>query len=198
MGRRRILVAMLALSIGLLVRPIAVTSVFACSCVMDDDPIRTASNDPQQSIFTGVVQGPAAQGTPVVLTRWFGGPAPQGVVWLDNAGFDDPFGGTCGTTRPPANTEWIFAAYRAEMGKFGVNMCSPHAALDTPEGQRMLRTATEVLGPPAVIVEQDPATFDPVVNGVVPILMGLLAIIGLVAGMFLVVQRQSGQDGRGF
>ncbi len=154
MGRLRILIAMLALTLGLLVRPVAVGSVVACSCVMDADPIVTAARDPQQAIFTGVVQEPAAQGTPVVLTRWFRGAAPQAVVWLDNAGFEDPFGGMCGTARPPANSEWIFAAYPAEAGKFGVNLCSPHAALATPEGQRMLQSATEVLGPPAVPVAQ--------------------------------------------
>ena len=53
----------------------------------------TAARDPEQAVFTGVVQEPAAQGTPVVLTRWFRGAAPQAVVWLDNAGFEDPFGG---------------------------------------------------------------------------------------------------------
>ena len=86
MRRRRILVAMLALSLGLLVRPVAVGSVVACSCVMDADPMATAARDPEQAIFTGVVQEPAAQGTPVVLTRWFRGAAPQAVVWLDNHG----------------------------------------------------------------------------------------------------------------
>ena len=74
MGRRRILVAMLALSLGLLVRPVAVGSVVACSCVQDADPIVTAARDPLQAVFTGVVHEPAAQGTPVVLTRWFRGP----------------------------------------------------------------------------------------------------------------------------
>lgn len=192
MARRRILVAILALTVGLLVRPVAVSTVVACSCAMDADPIVTAARDPQQAIFTGVVQGPAAQGTPVVLTRWFRGAAPQAVVWLDNAGFEDPFGGMCGTTRPPANSEWIFAAYLAESGKFGVNMCSPHAALATPEGQRMLQSAMDVLGPPAVPVAQpDPGeSSDPVLGGVVAILVGLVALTGLAAGIFLVAGRR--------
>jgi hypothetical protein len=192
MRRRRIFVAMLALSLGLLVRPIAVGSAVACSCVMDADPMATAARDPEQAVFTGVVQEPAAQGTPVVLTRWFRGAAPQAVIWLDNAGFEDPFGGMCGTARPPANSEWIFAAYRAEAGKFGVNLCSPHAALATPEGQRMLQSATEVLGPPAVPVAQpDPGgTSDPVVTGVIAILVGLVALTGLAAGIFLVTGRR--------
>jgi hypothetical protein len=192
MRRRRIFVAMLALSLGLLVRPIAVGSAVACSCVMDADPMATAARDPEQAVFTGVVQEPAAQGTPVVLTRWFRGAAPGAVIWLDNAGFEDPFGGMCGTARPPANSEWIFAAYRAEAGKFGVNLCSPHAALATPEGQRMLQSATEVLGPPAVPVAQpDPGgTSDPVVTGVIAILVGLVALTGLAAGIFLVTGRR--------
>ena len=183
---------MMALSLGLLVRPVAVGSAVACSCIMDADPIATAARDPEQAIFTGVVQEPAAQGTPVVLTGWFRGAAPQAVVWLDNASFEDPLGGTCGTARPPANSEWIFAAYRAEAGKFGVNLCSPHAALATPEGQRMLQSATEVLGPPAVPVAQpDPSgTAEPVVTGVIAILVGLVALTGLAAGIFLVAGRR--------
>ena len=192
MGRRRIFVAMLALSLGLIVRPVAVGSAVACSCVMDADPIATAARDPEQAIFTGVVQEPAAQGTPVVLTRWFRGAAPQAVVWLDNAGFEDPFGGMCGTARPPANSEWIFVAYRAEAGTFGVNLCSPHAALATPEGQRMLQSAMAELGPPAIPVAQpDPSgTSDPVMTGVVAILVGLVALTGLAAGIFLVAGRR--------
>lgn len=182
---------MLALSLGLLVRPVAVGPVVACSCVMDADPILTAARDPQQVVFTGVVQAPAAEGTPVVLTRWFRGPAPQAVVWLDNEGFEDPFGGMCGTARPPANTEWIFGAYRAESGKFGVNMCSPHAALATDEGQRMLQSVTSVLGPPAVPIAQPESNGpDPVLGGVVAIVVGLVALLGLVAGMFLVAGRR--------
>ncbi len=191
MGRRRILVAMLALSLGLLVRPVAVGSVVACSCVQDADPIVTAARDPQQAVFTGVVHEPAARGTPVVLTRWFRGPVPQPVVWLDNAGFEDPFGGTCGTTRPPANTEWIFAAYRTEEGTLGVSSCSPHAALATDEGQRMLESVTNVLGPPAVpVAEPDPGDADRVVGGIVGIAVGLVALLGLAAGLFLVAGRR--------
>jgi len=191
MGRRRIFVAMLALTLGLLVRPVAVGSVVACSCVMDADPIVTAARDPLQAVFTGVVHAPEAQGTPVVLTRWFRGPAvPQPVVWLDNAGFDDPFGGSCGTARPPANTEWIFAAYRTEAGTLGVNLCSPHASLATDEGQRMLQSVTNVLGPPAVpVAEPDTAAGDPV-GGIVAIAVGLVALLGLAAGLFLVAGRR--------
>lgn len=192
MGRRRILIAMLALSLGLLVRPVAVGSVVACSCVADADPIVTAARDPQRAIFTGVVQDPVAEGTPVVLTRWFRGAAPGAVVWLDNAGFEDPFAGMCGTARPPADSEWIFAAHRAESGRFGVDLCSPHAALGTPEGQRMLQSATNVLGPPAVPVAQpDPGgSPDPVLTGVIAILVGIVALTGLAAGIFLVAGRR--------
>jgi hypothetical protein len=191
MGRRRILVAMLALSLGLLVRPVAVGSVVACSCVQDADPIVTAARDPQQAIFTGVVHEPAAQGTPVVLTRWFRGAAPQAVVWLDNASFEDPFGGTCGTARPPADSEWIFAAHRTDEGTFGVSTCSPHAALATDEGQRMLQSVTNVLGPPAIpIARPDQGGADPVLGGVVAIAVGLVALLGLAAGLFLVAGRR--------
>lgn len=154
--------------------------------------MRTAAKDPAQAIFTGVVHPPAAEGTPVVLTRWFRGPAPQAVVWLDNEGFEDPFAGMCGTPRPPANTEWIFAAWPSGGGKFRVDMCSQHAALQTAEGQRMLQTAADVLGPPVVPVAQpDPGgSSDPVLGSIVAIVVGLVALLGLVAGMFLVAGRR--------
>jgi hypothetical protein len=192
MQRRRILVAMLALTVGLLVRPIAVPPAIACSCAMDPDPIGAAAQDPQQAVFTGVVQAPAAQGTPVVLTRWFRDPMPQPVVWLDNAGFEDPMGGSCGTTRPPANTEWIFAAYRTEDGKFGVNLCSTHAPLDTDQGKHLLQAAIEIMGQPAVPAPPDAGGSppDPMVTGVAPIIIGLVALVGLLAGLVVAAGRR--------
>ena len=56
----------------------------------------------------------------------------------------------------------------------------------------MLQSATEVLGPPAVPVAQpDPGgTTDPVVTGVIAILVGLVALTGLAAGIFLVAGRR--------
>ena len=193
MARRRILVAMVALSLALLVRPVAVAPVAACSCAMDPDPIGLAAADPLQDVFTGVVQPPTAAGTPVALTRWFGGPAPQPAVWLDNAGFEDPLGGMCGTTRPPPDTEWIFVAWRDQVGKFAVNMCSTQAALDTDQGQQLLQAAIEIMGPPLVppAPEAGGSPPDPVLSGVVPILVGLIALVSLVAGTFLVGRRRS-------
>ena len=193
MGRRRILIAMLALSLGLLVRPVAVSSTIACSCAMDPDPIGAAAQDPQQAVFSGVVQPPTAAGTPVVLTRWFGAPAPQPVVWLDNAGFEDPMGGMCGTTRPPANTEWIFVAYRDDVGKFGVNLCSTQAALDTDQGQQLLQAATDIMGAPSIPPEPEPAAAppDPLLGGVVPLVIGLIVLLALMAGIFVMGRRRS-------
>jgi hypothetical protein len=71
-------------------------------------------------------------------------------------------------------------------------MCSPHAALDTDEGQRMLQSATEVLGPPAVPSEPDAggAPPDPLIGGVIPIIVGLVALLGLLAGVFLAAGRR--------
>ena len=153
------------MSLGLLVRPVAVAPTVACSCAMDPDPIGAAAGDPRQAVFSGVVQPPTADGTPVVLTRWFGATAPQPVVWLDNAGFEDPMGGMCGTNRPPAGSEWIFVAYRDQAGKFGVNLCSVQAALDTEQGQRLLDEAQAVFGPappvPVATVEPVPVATTP-------------------------------------
>jgi len=221
MVRRRILIAMLALSLGLLVRPVAVSTTVACSCAMDPDPIGAAAEDPQQAVFTGVVQAPTGAGTPVVLTRWFEEPAAPPVVWLDNAGFEDPMGGMCGTNRPPADTEWIFVAYRDPAGKFGVNLCTTQAALDTDQGQALLKQAEAVFGPapPIPLASADPvpvattppvsaptempgASADPVARtdsqpipaGVLLMVAGAGLVAALGAGVLLLARRRGGGD----
>jgi hypothetical protein len=167
MVARRVLGALALLTLVFVLRPVLVQPVMACSCAMDPDPIRTGAGDPSTAVFTGVVQAPEAAGTPVVLTRWFKGTAAGPIVALDNGGFEDPFGGSCGTSRPPAGSEWLFVSGLTERGLFGVGLCSTHADLATPEGQALLATATTVLGPGTLRpAEPEPPPFDAEPEGI--------------------------------
>ena len=147
MIRRRTVVAMLAFSLALLVRPVEVPPVAACSCMMPSDRMADAAREPRTAVFSGLVGVPTPEGVPVGLTRWFKGSPPAAVVLLDGRGFEDPMGGMCGTNQPPTGTEWIFVAWFNEQGRFAVDLCSTHADLATPEGKQLLADAETVFGP---------------------------------------------------
>jgi hypothetical protein len=214
MLRRRTFVALIALTLVLLVRPVAVAPAMACSCAMFENPMAGAAKEPRGAVFSGVVGVPTPEGVPVGLTRWFKGSPPAAVVMLDSRGFDDPMGGSCGTNRPPAGSEWIFIAWLNERARFDVNLCSVHADLATPEGQTLLKEAAAVFGPtqplPVATAEPVPlataravpaATADPgapapdgprIPAGVLLMAGGgtLLAVLG--AGLALYARRRSG------
>ncbi len=164
MLRRRTFAALLALTLVLLVRPVAVAPAMACSCAMFDNPMREAAKEPRNAVFSGVVGVPTPEGVPVGLTRWFKGSPPAAVVLLDSRGFEDPNGGMCGTNRPPAGSEWIFIGWLNERARFDVNLCSVQADLATPEGQTLLKDAAAVFGPtePIPVATAPPAVATPV------------------------------------
>lgn len=170
----------------------------ACSCAMPDQPMRAASTDPSISVFTGIA-GPLGQaGMPVRLTRWFqGAPPPSGVAVLDPAGFEDPMGGSCGTTAPGAGTEWIFVTGRNSVGRYEVSLCTTHAALDTDWGRDLLTEALAVFGP-AVVPETPPAPSDPdplsTLAAVLPIALAALGALGLIVGLFGLAGRRRGRS----
>ena len=162
MIRRRTIVALIALSLVLVVRPVSIPSAVACSCLMSGDAMADAAKEPRTAVFTGIVGVPTPEGVPVGLTRWFKGSPPAAVVLLDSRGFEDPMGGMCGTHRPPTASEWIFVAWFNERARFDVNMCSTHANVATPEGQKLLADAEAVYGPaePIPVATAPPAAVD--------------------------------------
>lgn len=161
MIRRRAVVALIAFSLVLLVRPIAVLPAAACSCAMPGDPMADAAKEPRTAVFTGVVGVPTPDGVPVGVTRWFKASPPGAVVLLDSRGFEDPMGGACGTNQPPTGSEWIFVAWFNERARFDVNLCSTHADLATPEGQTLLTDAETAFGPAEPIPVITPPPLDP-------------------------------------
>lgn len=169
--------------------------VAACSC-MGPEPMAAYAGSPERVIFSGTVQGPDARGNPVVVTRWFQGEGAAGIVWIKGEWGGD--GASCGTTMPPAGTEWIFVASRFE-GELGVNLCTPHAAVASEAGAAMLADAIATFGDgggappgespppeaPAQPEHSEAAAVDPVP---IAATVGIVAGVGLVAGFFLVAR----------
>jgi hypothetical protein len=152
--------------------------------------------DATQAIFTGVVQVPEARGVPVRVTRWFQGPSPDQLVWLDGNGFGAD-GASCGTPLPPAGTEWIFVAYRTETNELGVNLCTPHAPASDAAGQAMFADAVATFGQGLVVNAVPGSTATPTSSTAsdglplpLPVL-GAIAIAALasVAALGLLVNR---------
>lgn len=185
----------------------------ACSCAMEEDPMRAVAGAPGIAVFTGIIQPPEPLALPVLLTRWFQGGPTMGLVGLARQGFEDPGGGMCGTRQPPVGTEWIFISDTDERGLFSVSACSTHADLATPEGQALLARAAEVYGgpapdpPPDEPVETaptipDPAPAEPVetaepadtatsmVRTVLPLVLAVVFAVGVAAGLFLILGRR--------
>jgi len=173
--------------------------VAACDC-MALEPMSAYVGSPERVIFSGTVQTPEPNGTPVLVTRWFQGEGAAGMVRIQ--GEWGIGGASCETPLPPAGTEWIFVASRFEE-ELAVNLCTPHAAVGSDAGAAMLADAITTFGdgggtpqgesaPPAAPGEQGGGG-----GGVAPglspgaLVVGSVAIVGLIAGVLLVVRRRS-------
>jgi hypothetical protein len=178
--------------------------VAACSCVAPQ-PMTTYRGDPNQTIFTGVVQPPDAKGVPVNVTRWFQGGDAAAVVWLDASGFGAD-GASCGTPLPPAGAEWIFVSYRTETGGLGVNLCTPHAPASAAEGQALFADAVATFGegrvmtpatdPPATTPNVTPAVSDGVPIPLPVLVTGAASILAAIAGLAFLLARGRRSRGR--
>ena len=116
--------------------------VAACDC-MALEPMSAYVGSPERVIFSGTVQAPEPNGTPVLVTRWFQGEGAAGIVRIQ--GEWGQGGASCETPLPPAGTEWIFVASRFE-GELAVNLCTPHAAVGSDAGAAMLADAIATFG----------------------------------------------------
>jgi hypothetical protein len=181
-----VLVAYLALAL-----PVA-----ACDC-MALEPMSAYVGSPERVIFSGTVQVPEPNGTPVLVTRWFQGEGGAGIVRVQ--GEWGAGGASCETPLPPAGTEWIFVASRFE-GELAINLCTPHAAVGSDAGTAMLADAIATFGdgggappgesaaPPQVA---GGATADPLP---VALVVGSVAIVGLIGGVLLVVRGRRSEN----
>lgn len=116
---------------------------FACSCV-EPQPMATYGTA-DHAIFSGAAGPSDARGVPVRVALWFSGPGAAPIVYLAATSFGD--GAGCGTSLPPAGTEWIWVSYLPEGGGDPITgLCSPHGRLGTPDGDAMLADATATFG----------------------------------------------------
>jgi hypothetical protein len=128
----------------------------------------------------------------VTVTRWYkGGGLLEPRAWLHPGGFSVTGGGAdCSVPPLPVGTEFIFIAYALE-GMYSVGLCSPHAAVATPEGQSMVADAVRVFGgggPPATgppIASPPSAPTPSGTSGFVlalPLVLAILALGAIVGG----------------
>ena len=168
--------------------------VAACSCMMAE-PMAAYVGSPERVIFSGTVQTPEANGTPVVVTRWFQGEGAAGIVRIQ--GEWGQGGASCETPLPPAGTEWIFVASRFE-GELAVNLCTPHAAVGSDAGAAMLADAIATFddgsgGAPPGESPPPAVPSEPVAGaGIPPAALAVAAagIAGLLAGALLVLRNR--------
>jgi hypothetical protein len=110
-------------------------TAFACSCIQ----ITIGELDPvQNQVYVATAAQATPLGTPMAVERWFIGPGAAPVVVLGPASFGDSAG--CGTDPFPPGSRWIVSTWAGDPTQPPTTgLCQPHAQLDTPEGQAMLR-----------------------------------------------------------
>jgi hypothetical protein len=142
---------------------------------------------------------------PVRIETWFSGPNPAAVVYLSAQSFGDSAG--CGTNAPPAGTKWIWVAYVSPGNDPTTGLCSPHAQLGSPEGDKLLADAVatfqgapppgasdppEPSNPPEAAPQPQPVAAE---LGI-PIAIGTLALGLLVlTGAVVIARRRSRPTG---
>jgi hypothetical protein len=177
--------------------------VVACSCAMPGPLAEAATAD--QAVFSGTAGLRQERGVPVEVERWFWGRGAAPVVWLAARSFGD--GASCGIDTPPPGSRWIWLTWLPDDGGDPLaGLCSPHAMLDTPEGEAMLAEAIAAFSdraPPSQPAEPTPEAppptagpFDPAVadRDATVIAIGAavtLASLGLFGGLVLLARRQS-------
>ena len=179
----------------------AAAPTFACSCVQPEPIAAYATAD--NAIFSGTAGPSDARGVPVRVGQWFSGPGAAAIVYLSAASFGGE--SSCGTSAPPAGTEWIWVTFVGERGELMTGLCSPHGQLGTPEGDALLADATKTFGgiaPPGTATDppeaapETPAGTPPVgpeLGGA--IVLGTVGLAGAVLlGVVLFARRRVDTD----
>jgi hypothetical protein len=167
----------------------------ACSC-MEGQPM-AAYASAEHAVFSGTTGPSDARGVPVRVARWFSGPGAAAIVYLADASFGD--GASCGTSMPPAGTEWIWVTFLPEGGGDPVaGLCTPHGQLGTVQGDAMLADAVSTFGgvaPPGVPATDPPETAPqaPVAaEAGVPIALATVGLgLAVLLGAVLLARRRS-------
>jgi hypothetical protein len=172
---------------------------FACSCV-GPEPMGSYVGDPQKLVFTGTVRASGQAGVAIAVEEWFQGNRGAVLEFPGDGrspGSFGPNGAGCQEGYPPIGSRWIWVATIPKPGEQPqINLCTPKAMLDTPEGAAMLADARGAFGgssTPGTDVPREPAT--PAAGGdptlLVAVAAGLVAaVLVLFGGVALVARRR--------
>jgi hypothetical protein len=177
-------------------------SAAACSCATN--LLAEFAKFPDVAIFSGTVGVADQVGLPVVVDTWFQGSDIAPVVHLDPSDLGGQ-SSSCGVPVPPPGSRYLFAGGRAVRGGLiGLNLCTPHGDVSTPEGQALLAEAQQAFPnalvlPPPVPTAPTPTATDPLatIGGVAPFLaLGTIGVVavGLVLLVVLVGRRLRASD----
>lgn len=199
-GYARRLAALLALAfLSTALWLTAAGPTFACSCVQPGPMAEYATAD--HAIFAGTAGPSDARGVPVRVSQWFSGKGAAPLLYLSAQSFTGE--ASCGTSLPPAGTNWIWVTFLPEGGGDPVTgLCNPHGQLGTPEGDAMLADATATYGgiaPPGAAATDPPeaAPGSPAIpaEAGVPILLGTVGLaFALMFGVVLLARRRVRPD----
>jgi hypothetical protein len=170
----------------------------ACSCIAPE-PMAAYVGDASKVVASGTILPTGQPAVDVAVDRWFQGPGGP-VLRLSPDGFSDQGGGAdCRVPYPAAGSSWIFVAFVANAGEPPqVNLCTPQARLDTPEGQAMLDDAIATFGEGVAANPSPGPAGDPVsavgdaVGGALPVVLAVGAIGLVFAGVAIVLRRSGG------
>jgi len=145
----------------------------ACTCALPEGGLAALVGQPDVVVFTGTAGRQAIDRVPFTVTDWFHGDGAARIVFVRPASIPDGRGGvmhnTCGLDFRPG--EWMFlVAHGHPPEPLTASVCSPHASLDTAEGQALVADATEVFGAPGAAppAEGPAATTQPTEPPAVP------------------------------
>ena len=171
---------------------------FACSCAAPG-PAAPAFSGEEQAVFIGTAGQPQPDGTyRFSVERWFKGgnaaevnvaserePMPDGAVAINTCGLHFEVG-----------DRLIMAAAQVN-GVYHPGLCSPHAAMNTEEGARLLNAAVAAFGqggPPGQVPDpRDTMPDDPDLAGLALGIVGILVLLVVVSVVVAARRRREGE-----
>ncbi len=192
-GMRRTAPLLVALAMVVVAHLWIPRPVAACSCVAPTEVLESAGRDPGSSVFTATAGVRIGDSIPVSITRWLKGTPPVGLAVIEGS---DP-GDMCGSTSPPAGSEYLFVTYTSETSRLAISGCSVQADLTTLDGAAMLARAMDLFGAGAAPPTEAPAPagLAPGPDSIAvlaPAAIAIVAAMGIILGLYLVLGRRRG------
>lgn len=176
-------------------------SAFACSCVAPQ-PGAPAFDGSEAAVFIGTAGQPQPDGTfRFTVERWFKGGdarevdvASEKLVLADGTTMID----TCGLHFEVGDRLVLTASISD--GTYTPGNCSPHAAVASEEGQRLLNAAVATFGPgriPGQPEDPQPGEMpdDPSLTGLAIGMVGILVLVILISAVAAAYRRREGESG---